>query len=88
MADALHWFQLAGPAVRPSGHPAVGRVLPELLIGEYPTPDDAEWLCREQGVTAVVSLQDDIDLARKGLEIRALERAYYDRAASGPATDR
>jgi hypothetical protein len=65
-----------GAAPRAGGRPAVARILPELLIGEYPTPDDAAWLRSEHGVTAVVSLQDDADLACKNLRLSALERAY------------
>src|SRR5207244_2158146 len=44
--------------------------------GEYPTPEDAAWLAAEHGVTVVVSLQDDADLACKGLVLSALENAY------------
>ena len=39
-------------------------------------PEDVAWLRDEHGVTVVVSLQDDADLASKGLRIAALERAY------------
>jgi hypothetical protein len=72
-------MQLAGTSARPSGHPDLTHILPNLLVGEYPTPADAAWL-RTQGITAVLSLQDDIDLARKGLDLKSLEEAY-DRAA-------
>jgi len=51
-------------------------ILPDLLVGEYPTPGDAAWLRAAHGVTAVVSLQDDADLASKGLRLRELEHAY------------
>jgi len=71
----LH-LQLAGPAARPNGHPAHAFVLPELAIGEYPTPEDAAWLGDAHGFGAVVSLQDDLDLHRKGLEVSSLARAY------------
>jgi protein-tyrosine phosphatase len=67
---------LMGPPPRPGGRPGVSVIRPALLVGEYPLPEDAAWLAEEQGVTAVVSLQDDADLAGKGLELRALERAY------------
>ncbi|MGH7789994.1 MAG: dual specificity protein phosphatase family protein [Candidatus Binatia bacterium] len=79
------YLQLAGPAARPSGHPGHAFVLPELAVGEYPTPDDAVWLRQRPGIDAVVSLQDDIDLERKGLDLRALEVAY---AAQGIAFHR
>jgi protein-tyrosine phosphatase len=51
-------------------------IRPSLLVGEYPAPGDATWLRDEHGVTAVVSLQDDADLASKGLVLMELERAY------------
>lgn len=70
------WRWAGGPVARPAGHPEFGLILPNLLVGEYPTPDDACWLRAAQGVTAVVSLQDDADLASKGLELADLERAY------------
>lgn len=71
----LH-LQLAGPAVRPAGHPDHAFILPALAVGEYPTPEDAQWLRDRCGVHAVVSLQDDVDLDRKGLRLGALRRAY------------
>jgi protein-tyrosine phosphatase len=71
----LH-LQLAGPAARPSGHPDHAAILEQLLIGEYPTPEDAEWLHGSRAVSAVVSLQDETDLDRKGLSLSALQRAY------------
>jgi hypothetical protein len=80
MADSgglppLH-LQLAGPAARPSGHPDHTFVLPALAVGEYPTPEDAAWLHDTCGVTAVISLQDDLDLDRKGLALASLQAAY------------
>src|SRR5262249_26844825 len=51
-------------------------IRPELLVGEYPNPGDVAWLRDTHGVTAVVSLQDDADLASKNLGLRELERAY------------
>jgi protein-tyrosine phosphatase len=82
MADAsglppLH-LQLAGPSVRPTGHPDHAFVLPTLAVGEYPTPEDAAWLRDDCGVSAVISLQDDLDLDRKGVRITALRAAYRD----------
>jgi len=69
-------FGLVGPPPRPGGRPGVSAIRSGLLIGEYPTPEDAGWLRDEHGVTAVVSLQDDADLASKGLRLSGLERAY------------
>jgi len=69
-------FGLVGPPPRPGARPGLSVIRPGLLVGEYPTPEDAAWLRDEHGVTAVVSLQDDADLATKGLRLVALERAY------------
>ena len=67
---------LMGPPPRPGGRPGVSTIRAGLLVGEYPLPEDAAWLHAEHGVTAVLSLQDDADLASKGLRLRALEHAY------------
>jgi protein-tyrosine phosphatase len=71
----LH-LQLAGPAARPNGHPDHAFVLDQLAIGEYPTPEDVDWMRGTPAFSAVICLQDDADLDRKGLSLRALERAY------------
>lgn len=78
-------LQLAGTLARPAGHPDHAFVLPRLAVGEYPTPEDAAWLRHTCGVRAVVSLQDDADLARKGLRLGLLRAAY---AEHGIAFDR
>ena len=75
MSDPFNsWYGLAGGAVRPA-RPQFDAVLPELLVGEYPRVEDLPWLRDEHGVTAVVSLQDDADLASKRLHAADLERA-------------
>jgi protein-tyrosine phosphatase len=74
--DAPRSFGLVGPPPRPGARPGLSVIRPSLLVGEYPTPEDAAWLRDEHGVTAVVSLQDDADLASKGLRLAALERSY------------
>ena len=74
--DGPRSFGLVGPAPRPGARPSVSVIRPALLVGEYPTPEDAAWLHDDHGVTVVVSLQDDADLASKGLRLVALERAY------------
>lgn len=56
--------------------PSVTEILPELLIGEYPRPQDAAWLRQVHGVTAVMSLQDDDDLKIKGLDLASLAASY------------
>jgi protein-tyrosine phosphatase len=68
----ITWFH----AVRPGARPSLDNVLPELLVGEYLVPDDAPWLRETLGVTAVVSLQDDADLASKNLALADLESSY------------
>jgi protein-tyrosine phosphatase len=70
------WRWVGSPAVRPAGHPEFAEILPTLLVGEYPTPDDARWLRSAERVTAVLSLQDDADLASKGLVLAEIEGAY------------
>jgi protein-tyrosine phosphatase len=65
-----------GPPQRPGHRPNLSIILPELLVGEYLTAADLAWLRDDRGVTAVVNLQDDPDLASKGLRLRELERAY------------
>ena len=62
--------------------PEVARILPELLVGEYPRVEDVPWLRATYRVSAVLSMQDADDLFGKGLELRDLERAY---AAEGIA---
>jgi protein-tyrosine phosphatase len=70
------WRLFAGPTGRLGGHPNATLIVPKLLLGEYPTPDDAAWLRRVHGVTSVVNLQDHGDLASKGLNLIELEQAY------------
>ena len=73
--------QVPAPFMRPAGRPGLSPFLDgRLLIGEYPTAEDASWLRDAHGVAAVLSLQDDADLASKNLELAALERAF---AAAG-----
>ena len=69
-------FSAWGPPARPGARPNVSTILPELLVGDYPTPRDVAWLRAEHAVTAVLNLQDDPDLAGKGLRVPDLERAY------------
>jgi protein-tyrosine phosphatase len=77
------WYGIGGGAVRPSP-PGVDAVLPALLVGEYPRPRDVPWLRDTHGVTAVVCLQDEADLASKRLRLPDLRAAY---AESGVAFD-
>jgi atypical dual specificity phosphatase len=78
--DDRMWDRLAASTTRPGKRPHVSVILPELLVGEYPLPDDVVWLRDEHRVSAVLSLQDDADLACKDLSLRELAAAY--RAAS------
>lgn len=68
------WYGLAGGAVRPMP-PAFDPVLPDLLVGEYPRVEDLRWLRDAHAVAAIVSLQDDADLASKRLRLADLEAA-------------
>src|SRR5207249_1446546 len=61
---------------RPGGRPGVSVIRPVFRVGAWPVPEDAARRGDHHGVTAVLSLQDDADLASKGIELRALERAY------------
>ncbi len=69
-------FRALAPAARPGGRPDISEIGPHLLIGEYPTPEDAEWLKSSLGVTAVICLQDDADLHGKFLRLADLRHAY------------
>jgi protein-tyrosine phosphatase len=69
-------FRALGPAARPGGRPDFSEISERLIIGEYPTPEDAGWLRSSLQVTAVVCLQDDSDLAGKFLRLADLRRAY------------
>ena len=56
------------------------QILPNLLVGSYPaSPADIDRLQREFGVTAVLNLQTDDDLAAWDVPWHRLE-AYYQRA--------
>ncbi len=77
------WYGLGGGAVRPSA-PQLDRIVPGLIVGEYPNVADVTWLAKEHGVTAVVCLQDDADLASKRLRLADLRAAY---AGAGIAFD-
>lgn len=68
------WFSL-----RQERRPSVSRILPNLLIGEYPEYADVPWLRIAHRVSAVVNLQDHADVASKGLRLTELQAAY-DRA--------
>ena len=78
MGDDPPGYGLMGPNPRPTPRPGFAALRPHLLVGAYPAPADARWLRDTHGVTAVVSLQDDADLAAKGIDLAALEGAYRD----------
>jgi atypical dual specificity phosphatase len=71
------WYGVGGGFVRPSA-PRVDHVLPHLIVGEYPNVADVPWLRDTLGVSAVVCLQDDADLASKRLRLTDLRRAYLE----------
>ena len=52
-------------------HPELAVILPALRIGECARPEDVAWLREAHAVSAVVSLQDDADLAPQGTAPRA-----------------
>src|SRR5438034_1055496 len=83
--DLPRTIGLMGAPPRPGGRPGVSVIRPVLLVGEYPLPEDAAWLRDQHGITAVLSLQDDADLASKGIELHAAERA---RGLAGTAGER
>jgi len=56
-----------------SGRPSASVVTASLLVGGYPNVADLAWLADEHGVSAVVCLQDDFDLAAKRLSLAALQ---------------
>lgn len=59
-----------------SGRLDLSMIESNLFVGEYPTPEDVAWLREEARVSAVFSLQDELDLAKKNLRLDALESAY------------
>jgi protein-tyrosine phosphatase len=56
-----------------SGRPSASVVTDSLLVGGYPNVADLAWLADEHGVSAVLCLQDDFDLAAKRLSLGALQ---------------
>ncbi|HEY8516056.1 MAG TPA: dual specificity protein phosphatase family protein [Candidatus Binatia bacterium] len=71
------WYRGSSPFVRSAGRPGLSPLLDgQLVVGEYPTPADAVWLREEHRIDAVVSLQDDADLASKNLRLAELVQAY------------
>lgn len=75
MSDA-YWLRAWGPPGRPTPRPNCTAIFPGLWVGEYLRVDDVTWLRSELGVQAVLSLQDDGDLAAKDLVWPVLLRAY------------
>jgi len=69
------WYGIGGGAVRPST-PRVDVIVPGLVVGEYPNRADVDWLRDAHGISAVVCLQDEADLASKRLRLSELRAAY------------
>ena len=78
-------WRLSGFGAVRSHRPTLNQIVPGLLVGEYPNLEDLPWLRDDHGVTAIVSLQDDADLASKRLRLADIERAC---AATGLAFHR
>jgi protein-tyrosine phosphatase len=73
--DRNDWYGVGAGAVRPSP-PRLDEIVPRLFVGEYPNVEDVAWLRDTHGITAVVCLQDDADLASKRLRLADLQHAY------------
>jgi protein-tyrosine phosphatase len=56
--------------------PGISAILPALFVGEYPRVADVEGLRAVHAITAVLCLQDDVDLWDKGIALDRLEEAY------------
>ena len=65
---------------RPAGRPGLSRIVDRLWIGEFPRPEDADWLRSEHGIDAVVCLQDEADLLAKQIVRSDLVAAYREAA--------
>ncbi len=63
-------------AARGERRPSVSQITDNLLIGEYPAPEDIAWLKDTYRVTAVHNLQDDEDLRHNGLDAARLRSEY------------
>ncbi len=79
MADFYDPFSSVGGN---AGHarerrPDVSEILPSLFVGEYPRAEDVARLKHEFGISAVLSLQDDEDLAVNKLSLPDLRSAYH-----------
>src|SRR5258708_39101408 len=61
---------------RGARRPSVSEISDELLVSEYPTHDDIEWLKDTYGIAAVHNLQDDDDLRMNGLDPSVLLIEY------------
>jgi protein-tyrosine phosphatase len=66
-------WRLSGFGAVRAHRPSWNQIVPGLLVGEYPNLVDLPWLRDDHGVTAIVSLQDDADLASKRLRLREIE---------------
>jgi atypical dual specificity phosphatase len=57
----------------------VSQILPNLFVGSYPgSPEDIDQLRQEFGITAVLNVQTDEDMAYWGLDWDHLESHYHD----------
>lgn len=76
MTDFYDPFSPAAHISARDQRPEVCEILPGLFVGEYPRLEDITWLKRQFGIAAVLSLQDDDDLALNRLSLPALDSAY------------
>lgn len=63
-------------STRGDRRPSVSEITDDLVIGEYPAPEDIAWLKETYGITAVHNLQDDEDLRINGLDANELREEY------------
>jgi protein-tyrosine phosphatase len=73
------WIKAPANEARPTrgpGRPRAAEITSNLLIGEFPRPEDAQWLRDHHRITAVLNLQDGVDFRLNGLDSSELAAAY------------
>jgi atypical dual specificity phosphatase len=95
LADMADFYDPFSSVTGNAGHarerrPDLSEILPSLFVGEYPRTEDIAWLKYEFGISAVLSLQDDEDLAVNNLSLPDLRSAYHQHGVAfcrAPVTD-